>query len=249
MPIGGAGELEKHMIQPLRGWSKRDRLITGSTNNIQLQANFGYIGYYTVQFAQSIPPGALSEAGDIQTIADIIWTVKGNQVTRRVSVGNGTTISGMGEFCTVNISDLSGVGNSTAYEVGCLIAPGSRPTSGTPPFIGYNTLAATPSRGVTPAVTITAGNTQTFFVPLNVGVNSVYLAAGPGDRVANAQPDFEDFASAAVSGSTLLAILRGNAFNRWVPIPPTATTLQVLLGAGYPNAGGIIVTPYWGVEG
>ncbi len=235
----------------LKGWSVTGDLLPGaSAESVVLQAQFKEIGYYTLQFSVDIPPGALAEANQIFTLARITWTVEGNSVTRLVSINNGTAVSGMGQSVHAEIFDWSLPGGGARYRVGTLLAPGTRPNSGNFPNLSINTQFPDieDGRGLDLIATVAANGLQQFFIPPNVGINSVFIYAAPADLAAGGWVDYEDFISGSFQNS-FQSRLSKDSFNKWIPLPAAATEIQVAVGAGYPLAGGVNFTPIYGIEG
>lgn len=234
----------------LKGWSVSGELLPGADDeSVVLQAQFQHIGYYTVQFQLDIPPGAVGEAGSIYCLADITWTVEGNSITRRVSLGNGTTVSGMGQSVNVEIFDFSQPGGGARYRVTANLAPGARPTSGSNPQLAINSwiVPVEDRRGATLPQVVTPGGIITFDIPQNVGVNSVFIFAAPVNAVANSKVATEDFLNVTYNISFQARLQY--ALNRWIPVPPAAVQLLAALNAAFPDPTGMDISPIWGIEG
>ncbi len=133
------------------GWSKHGTLMShdGGNSKVQCQASFGTLskdgnsrdgaaGSYTVQFSVGDQDTTIN-IERILVVADIVWSVNGNDVRRRVSVVNGTSVSGVGESVKVTMFDDSdpniAPGASKPYEVSITIAPGTRASGSIPPTL------------------------------------------------------------------------------------------------------------------
>jgi hypothetical protein len=160
----GACEEETSMSSPKRGWSQAGKLLTGVEGAVSLQANFKDPGSYTVQFGVVPPPIAAPAFGIFDCSAVVEWSVEGNTIRRRVSVGNGTSISGQGQAVAVRVSDQSsGAFGANEYTVSIQVAPGTRPSVNKPPTLrGYQTV-----------VTVGGGATSVLDIPQDAGVISV----------------------------------------------------------------------------
>lgn len=230
----------------LLGWAKIDELRNGSDQIVQTQAKFAEAGYYTVQF--SVDFGRISqitsEAPPIFVLADIIWNVASNSITRTISVFNGATISGLAHSVTVNMRDFSAPPDpdEITYRVSCSIAKGQRPSTSAPPTYSVNTESTRTEaerRGQLPLVTVNPGANVSFSPPPNIGVNAVYLLCMP-----------------AIAGSTItidemndLVRTTKGPINQWVPLPVGLPFLSIGVELDATAAGPVDVQPIWGVEG
>jgi hypothetical protein len=119
------------------GWSIAGMLTAGGQAQLKLQADFSpNSGQYTVQFnvsGPSIPNGY----NPVFTEALVTWIVEGNSVTRRISVANGTSITGSGQAVVVVMSDATQpiynnpqpTSPAYQYNVSCQVVPGTRQTT------------------------------------------------------------------------------------------------------------------------
>jgi hypothetical protein len=116
------------------GWSKSGSLKTFDTlAELSMQCNFPIAEYYTVKFGVDQDP-ALPVQPDVT--ADVVWSVEGNYVRRKLSIGNGTTISGTGQAVSVKVHDTTLLGpTGQSYNVNVLVSPGVRPAKLAPPFL------------------------------------------------------------------------------------------------------------------
>jgi hypothetical protein len=116
------------------GWSANGVLHALVYNEVQsCQANFPESGNYSVQFAVT-GPGGINNG--VQAEAFITWSVAGNNVTRRVSITNGATVSGMGQAVKISMYDVSVLATpGTPYGVSVQVVKGLRPDTENPPFL------------------------------------------------------------------------------------------------------------------
>jgi hypothetical protein len=157
------------------GWSKSGELQLGNPlQELSLQCNFPQAGFYTVQFGVQVDPAIL--VPDI--VAEVTWSVEGNDVRRKISVANGATISGTGQACRVVIRDETAgiVPPGANYSVFALVSPGTRPGSHIRPLLRTPWPVQT---AVIPAVIvgdiafIPPGGTANIDVPVNAGATSI----------------------------------------------------------------------------
>lgn len=157
-------------------------LTTGDpSRQVSVQCGFKKAGVVTVQFNLSTvtPVAAIT----IRAEAFIEFSVGGQSVTRRISIGDGSSISGTAEMVRVVMTDTTDLTASPSnlgrdYQVSVQIAPGTRPDTSIPP-----TLLTSPG-GPPDAVTILSGNSLLVPVPADAGVSSVEVTvatvlAGP----------------------------------------------------------------------
>lgn len=244
-------------VELVRGWSTTGRLITRNADNpspssfVGLQVDFQnkHTEYYTVQFSISGPIEPIDPGVDdisIRGVAEIIWTVAGNNIRRLVTVTNGMSISGLGRAVFVRVSDdsinTSGV-RFKEYDVGILIAPGTRPTFGAsqPPIYMPRDILVVDVLPVPPPYTIPTGATANIPVPENAGVNSVYLALRPGANTLNLRNVLIEF----LGPSGPISVTDGDICNRFVPVPPGTTIIAV----SNADPDFIEITQIFGIEG
>ena len=109
------------------GISAFGTLITQRTDRtVSLQQVFPRAEVYTVEF--SIEP---NPARSVATKAEatIEWAVGGNIVRRKVTVGNGTSLSGPAKAVTVTVKDVTPISaplDNTEYKVGIMVSRGVR---------------------------------------------------------------------------------------------------------------------------
>ncbi len=221
------------------GWSQSGTLVVGDLlKEVSLQANFPEAEYYTVQFNVEQPA---SNSPDV--IAEVSWTVEGNTVRRRISVGNGTSISGTGAALSVKVRDATILGpTGEKYNVSIQVSKGTRPNPGQPVF-----LRAIPAPGSgTPYIGV-IGPAASIDVPIpqDAGVISANVEIF---GVAGAAVGLEQ-----VAVSQLNPLIVGAGFKAYyplievgfVPVFPSATVLRIFnLG---PST--VDVTVLFGIDG
>jgi len=211
------------LANKVKGWSKSGTLVTfDSTNKISAQAVFDAPWSYTVQF--SIVPRAFT--GDppiIECEADIEWSVAGNTVTRRITVVNGASISGVGEAVRVVCSDHTETGPvDLPYDVFISIAPGTRSGNAEMPAILVPRILLSP-------VSLAPGASFDYPIPENVGAYSVMVTVCTTKVGVAAAPPIPDCAT-QVQHRPVGAPLKQydpRGYD-WVPIAPGASFIRVL---------------------
>lgn len=185
--------------------SKQGHLFIGDTSTtVQMQAEFLAAEYLTVQFDVIPPESTGPSLGIYDTVADVAFTVQGGGTVRRtLSIGSGTTISGPGQNCTVTMRDQSNpvIGGGSEYTVMAQVAPGSHPTSASPPTLrgfpsvvpiaplGFIFLKIPPDAGVTSAQVYVVNATNTNRVTA-VAVQGNDLGVHLKEYDPNTQPGF-----------------------------------------------------------
>lgn len=202
-----------------KGWQQAGPLATNDTTKfVTLQANFeDEPGNYTVQFGIVKGPNpAGTTGGAFACKADIYWSVEGQTVKRTVSVGNGVSVSGIGQGVKIRIYDASnavfGPGNYE-YIVSAQVVKGTRPNVGKPPTIW------------TPVTTIAAGGGIAYQIPADAGVISANIEIGvvaPGVYPVSADVFIQGPTGVYLSQFDPNVV--GPAF---VPIPPGASQVFI----------------------
>ena len=226
-----------------------------------LQASFPEAGTYTVQFNVAPPQGLPSPGPDVSyppifIEALITWSVGGGSVNRRVSVTNGTSVTGVGEGVTVRVFDASpqlGEGpyvgplyaaypDGTTYTVQVSVARGSRAS---------NTQQPTLSRWQWQNVELLKSGTELIQIPSDAGAINVFSslrhpAAGAGGFVAVTEADIQ--AQQVVAPATIPVMAYYPRELEWFPLVPGCT------GINYQNstnasATAIYVSTWFGIDG
>jgi len=173
---------------------------------------------YTVQF------NLLNNAPGVQAVALITWTVAGNFVTRRVTVGNGVSVTGTGQAVQVRVIDNSLVASAgSKYNVSILVAPGVRGSSAEPPTL----VVSDPIVGY--AIPVAPGASHDFPVPLDAGVTQVYITV-QGALDAGGVTLGTSEAQERGGGLPFKSWDPGQTFF-WVPVAPGTDTIRVTTGA------------------
>jgi len=220
------------------GWSATKTLTIGNfTKTGSMQVEFPEADTYTIQFGLGNPPVDAS-GNPVQTEALILWSVEGNFTSRRVSVANGVSISGVGQAVRVVVLDRTVQYGSNAapvaadYDVSILVSKGTRPAVEEPA-----TLVAYPPAGSTLALFVTAGATSVPVpIPQDAGAISVYITAISGTATL-IPPEVID--ANQVIGTLITKSYDPREFDDWVPLSPGAQ--QIVLD----NTGSDTV--YWSV--
>lgn len=170
----------------VKSWSKFGPLragIVGSAQVAQVDLSTNP-AYHTVQFAIKAldPQGALAVA----TVAEVIWSVQGNQIRRLINVTNGAALSGLADNVNIKIFDASSPAvwagateENRTYFVSATMTKGTRPTLEQPPLLNTRadiTSQTDPNAAYlsSPIVVASGGGTGTWNVPENVGAISYY---------------------------------------------------------------------------
>lgn len=239
-----------------KGWSVNGTLAQGvSKKRVALQAKFGKIGTYTVQFGVVLPTTEALAPCPTRIKATIVWSVEGNTVTRQVTVGNGLQISGTGEAVSVLVEDNTLANNNGSpdadieYVVSVLITPGTRPSKEMPPvLLSEETDAASQLAGFTHGTIeiAPAGNFE-FDIPENAGVIAFYLGIyTPSEAVAAADAILGRFlhTGGGIVGQFDATPGRGYA-GTWIPLTPGANQIQIFNN----TALNVVVTMIYGIDG
>jgi hypothetical protein len=212
------------------GW-QQNGLITRARpdQGISLQAEFeDDPGYYTLQFGVN-PPG-----GSIDAVAEIEWSVEGSTISRFISVGVGTTISGPGQAVRARLFDRSTSPVFFTYPGSIQLTRGTRPNVNQPP-----TLIQFPEAKLIPAF-----SGISIDIPRKVGVISVEVTAYP-----------QIFPAAPVTPNLVITFFNGSGVNKvyligepgnFVPVPPNSTKMII------DNADPLLdlyVQVTWGIDG
>lgn len=189
---------------------------------------------YTLQFAIQatlVPFGSPDEPPTL-TYAIITWSIGGNQITRKISISNGASITGVGAGCSVAVFDATGLAPAPVppltaddpvptYNVLVTLTPGSRGDSALPPVFYPIPTSGTLGANVgprPPSVIIP--------IPPNSGATSVSVTAtNPAGEVV----DCFVFQQANTSG-LVVKQYRPDVYTGFVPLDPSATTIAILNG-------------------
>jgi hypothetical protein len=264
------------MAKGPNGWSANGTLHALKYNEtVNLQAKFdeGGPGAYTAEFSFS---GGIDPGGTISTRAEalITWAIEGNFVTRRVSISNGASITGVAQAVRIQIMDTTnpstGVTPGLAYGVSVQVTKGQRATTMQPPTLTPKPFvddeALTPviqpfekgTYDITPEGVGGAGNGDGFItlpIPQDAGVISLFVTAAALVPPAAYQAQGT---APVVPEDMILVIVAADAFDTviydprtyptWVPLLPGAqtVTLRNLMPAGQPH---VLFFVLFGIDG
>jgi hypothetical protein len=238
----GDDVMSKDNIGMKNGWSAGGTIHSGQGDGVGLQANFAAnplqpAGYYTVQVSVN-PPDDGVFLGEVT----LSWSVEGQTIERRVSLGNGVTVSGTGQGVKVIVKDTTpNLGSPTLkpYFVSIQVAPGTRPDVEKPPMLFAEALIVAEGTPSTP-----------IDIPRDAGAISVCT------------PFAEDASSGGgltgiivqqqlIAGPTLVVqkqyLLGGAGDNLWLPIVGDAQ--QVVIVAKGAAGSKAFVTVLFGIDG
>ncbi len=251
----GEGLTDDGAVQrDLSGWSTISRMRTHGTPTAGLQVVFPEPGEHTVQFALAdIFPesGSIDIPVIIEAEATVTWSVGGNDVIRRVSLGPGSgmmSVSGRGEAVRVVVNDVTsdaapgGFGaHDHDYDVTILVCPGLRSDAQNPP-----TLVPRREDGIGTAVnpfTVPVGvNPATFDVPRNVGIVSVMITVGSSGVTV---PDGSAYVEQLDRNLVVIKSYDARQSD-WVPLAPGTYSVKVYNRL---PANSIIVHCTFGIDG
>jgi len=261
------------MVKGPDGWSANGVLHTLLYNEIvNCQADFPESGNYSVEF--SVSPTNPGDGSTIaQTEALITWSVEGNNVTRRLTITNGATISGVAQAVKIRVFDVTpfaGTPKGVPYTVSIQAVRGIRADSQLPPILlphpFVDDLAAVPvtqpfEQGnylvTANPVPGGAGNGSiTIPIPTDAGVVSALVLVSPTVPTAGYQAQ----GTAPVVPDDMLLVVTGNTgttefssydprkFPGWIPIAPGANrmTLFNAMPIGQPP---VTYTVFLGIDG
>jgi len=246
-----------HNLQPQTGWSQSGNLVCQNVaplpnsppggRVVKMQVCFPKCDVYTIQFEVSHQGQLPGQVGQL-VFADITWIVDGTAVRRSVSVISGTTISGVGEACNVNVYDASPPGSEVGipglvYAITINISPGLRPAQSQQPFFDIpNPDPADPFFGLCAFGVPAASSLVVFFPQLNtlytggpatafpfangtvkqIGATSVHVTVGS----VGGAPIPDQAAQVAIQNIGRLYDPRNSP--QWQPLPPGAFAAQLI---------------------
>ncbi len=225
----------------LEGWSASGTIlipagtVTTAIGAVLLQANFKKAGDYTCQFNLS----TILQVGTKQVIAraqaELIWSVEGNSVRRKIEVFDGTAISGTGQAVRIKITDHSlqpaGVAHADLnYLVSVQVAPGTRPTETAPILLadtGIFTATGNPFN-VDRAFAIITATPIAINIPEDAGVNSWRLDVA--NTLTTAIPPVgSELIVTEGDQSNVFELGRYNYddLNQWIPLTPGTQRIRI----------------------
>jgi len=193
---------------------------------VSLQADFSDDpGVHTVQFQLKRPPPPAGTRFLAECEALITWLVNGNQISRRITVQNGASISGPSEAVSVIVYDtsaqVSGPPTDVEYEVTISVSKGQRAANSVPPMLHAGSYTAT-----------SLNPTGLIEIPADAGVTSLNVVVGDNSGGG------AYFALGTVTvNMSQGGIPAGQVYDprefQWVPIKPTADAFTIFkTGAG-----------------
>lgn len=234
------------------GWSASGELIPlDRVKQVTLQVDFPVAEDYTIEFGYPTPPAPLAvltapppaviDGSPVFTEALIKWSVEGNFVSRRVSVTNGTSVTGTGQACRIVITDASiapatpvppgGSLLTPPYIVGVQVAPGTRGNDKQPPTLQlFAQDPPIPPVFLTDTFVVAPLATVRVPVPLDSGAKSVFVNVI--NLAAAAVPPGSAIVSQAVSAGpgldTLLKQYDAAECCDWIPLSPGTTVIGLI---------------------
>ncbi len=255
------------------GWGQAGTLSTGGIQQVTMQADFDEPGTYTAEFAiggaqqqysvntyineqgkqqTSIGGGGASSGispNPIYAVATVTWGVEGQYVSRQVSVGNGVSISGVGQSVKIVITDATpaiyGPNNNTLYGVQVQVSKGVRGTSKQPPvLLPSQGIISGPGGSTQQGVSsyhLVAGGQVVLPIPQSGGVISVYTT------VFATTPIVEGLVSVILQNQAAGTLMEWDPrdFPDWVPVTPGATDIELLNNAAVDTNWAV----FFGVDG
>ena len=237
-------EIYREEGQLIEGWAGTAYMTTqsGAKQPGLQRNNLAGAGLYTVQFGVTRPVLAGSD-GVFAAIAIVNWMVAGTPVTRKVSVTDGKSISGVCEgvnvFCFDVTPDTEGLTAAAPYQIGMTVAKGSRPAQGQPPTLSLFNQQFQGANG------IAIGGSETVKIPQNAGVISVEIVAasdGSGNPDSNLLIQHVSASGANIYKSYKI----GGEYPGFIPVADDATEIII---TNVDNANGVYVSVTWGIDG
>jgi hypothetical protein len=241
-------------VMPL-GWSKSIPLASFAPSASQtLQAELSSTGgTATIQFEIMNRVGTSA----IFPRARVSWTIGGGSVTRIISIGSGTSISGVGSNVKVEVYDaclehfLVDPMNVSTYEVTVTISPGLRaPAQLAPTLIpwvwNHSAIEDHYTYGMSVPLTPAGWHSATADIPPNSGATSFYWTVGSGVAFpAIAQTDFRVI---VFNATGILSITSFRESAGWLPLPAGASQIAVEMNPAW-GGGGLNVSFILGIDG
>jgi hypothetical protein len=205
------------------GWGASGKVVQGAgvSRIVSMQVDFpnDVATSYTVQFRSSVPGNAVCNPEAL-----ITWSVEGQFVTRRVSIGDGTSVTGVGQAVNVKIQDNTPAifitpGAEVEYSVSVQVAPGFRGASELPPTLYPFSVA----NGF--LFEIPAGGNVAIPIPGDAGVTQVFVTA-VGIPLGTPIADATAFAI-VTNGPFAQREYDVQRVSGWVPVNPGATQLDL----------------------
>jgi hypothetical protein len=195
-------------------------------------------GYYSLEFSVASlpvdpgPGGPGNVSGIFQATAIINWKVEGNKNQRIITVGNGVTISGLGQGVDVAMLDNTPVFATTnlKYTITATLSKGVRPFTSNPPTLFG--LAAT---------NVAASGAVAVPIPPNCGISSVEVNVSP--TVPAVQPNV---VVAHRNAATIFKSYDPQKNIGFVDLAPNCTQVRI---SNLDPANAVTVSLVWGIDG
>lgn len=214
-----------HMIDKRDGWSASGTLRTFNPHiAVNLQKEFPVAGNYTVQFGVIRPP----TIHNIRPEAVVTWSVNGNDVVRRITIGNGTSITGQAESVNVRVFDSLVTGSpgipGDEYIVSAQVVKGIRANPGqqSPIYVPNTVLVGGVEQVVGAAIFLPAATTAVFTSPEGATQVIGLIQNGPVTVLL----DNTNLMMSAQNNIGLLASWFPMP-PQWVPLPPLTTRVAI----------------------
>jgi len=218
------------------GGSLPSTLFTGSGSPINgLQLSFPEASTYTVQFSVT-PPTLVGSHGSATCEAIISWVLEGNRIIRRVSVGNGVSVSGTAQGVQVQLIDVTpdnGQVMNAPYTVTVSATSGVRSAIELPILFRDG-------------VSVPAHSTVIMPVPQDCGIMAVKLLLGviPASVIPPTPGAIRVTQQSSVAAFSVYTVESGN--EEYVNVAPGVTQLLV---RNFDPVNDVFVTPIWGIDG
>lgn len=189
-------------------------------------------GTYSIQFNTGD-----SSLGFVPLVeATIVWKVAGQSLSRRISVLDGTIISGLAEGVSVSLKDVTMQFYAVPpvpqpYDIMVTLCKGVRPTEANPPVLYTEN-----------QVQINPGFSHSFPLPFDSGVMA-YKVVGVLDDL---ETNFK-VAKARCSGASPVFFYYPMFDHTWIPITPGAN--RVIVNCDGTAVGAILMGVIWAIEG
>jgi hypothetical protein len=235
------------------GWGTSGTLTTGDTSKfVSLQANFADAqgaGSYTVEFSRGTNVNA---DNPIFATAIVQISVEGTTIQRMVSVGDGASLTCVGQSVRIRIIDATfnppGVGPQVAvdYGVSVTIAPGERGSNKQPPTFVLQVADVPLPQDQGGFFQIPAGQTRTIPVPQDAGAVSLYVTAWNETTFTNAVGELTiEQSFGPISPGVATKVYDAANYRDWVPLAPGVTFINLVNHSTHDYTGTVTL----GIEG
>lgn len=237
------------MAEPKDGWQVSGPLFIQDPNQkVKLLADFSKSRYGAGMYTAQLSLGVIPPGSNPDVTATLVWKVEGAQIVRKVSVGNGISVSGQAQGVEIILQDTTVFTSiplvGAQYEVIAQVAPGVRAGRAFPPILRGTANGVVPNSRLWPKVTAGGGSVQ-FLTPLEAGVISVVPEV------------VADTFGTVLDPYKVIAIQRdsfGNVLKAWYPliefgfVPVLPACVEVFI-FNQMAAADIRVSLEWGIDG